>query len=293
MYVVRLVRPEDLSGLATDLAFYEEAYGREGGDQLRHARILELGFGQRPLRLILLQSLDYDVRGIDLDQPLYRLSSATVAGLFRSNGALRALKSLLRRTMFDGSEYRNLARFVGARYGKKLKLDADALVTGDLADASVWKRAGARFDFIYSEDVFEHIPRETLPQVVSLMAGAMEDRAIAVIAPMIFTGIAGGHDLEWYPHRVDREDRARGPAWGHLTGENSLGDTFLNKMTRREFRELFSSRFDILQEERVRGDLGRQHLTDERRERLGSFDEDELFSNKVRFVLRKKRTPRG
>ncbi|MBC9980732.1 class I SAM-dependent methyltransferase [Bradyrhizobium campsiandrae] len=288
MYVSRLFRPEDLGGLALDLKFYEETYGREGGGELRDARILELGFGQRPLRLILLQSLGYDARGIDLDQPLYRLNAVSVAALFRSNGSLRAIKSLVRRTIFDGSEYRNLARFVSHRYGRQLTLDASALVTGDLADASAWRRAGERFDFIYSEDVFEHIPRQALPQVISLMADAMEDHAIAVIAPMIFTGIAGGHDLDWYPHRVDREDRSRGPAWGHLTGENSPGDTFLNKVTRREFRDLFSSRFDIVREERVRGDLGRQHLTDERRQRLASYDEDELFSNKVRFVLRKK-----
>lgn len=288
MYVSRLVQPEDLGGLALDLKFYEEAYGRQRGGELRNARILELGFGQRPLRLILMQSLGYDARGIDLDQPLYRLRAATVAELFRSNGPLRALKSLVRRTIFDGAEYRNLARFVDRRYGRKLKLDDDAMVIGDLADATAWKRAGERFDFIYSEDVFEHVPRYALSRVIALMAEAMEDGAIAVIAPMIFTGIAGGHDLDWYPHRVDREDRARGPAWGHLTGENSPGDTFLNRMTRREFRELFSSRFDILQEDAVRGDLGRQHLTDERRQKLASYDEYELFSNKVRFVLRKK-----
>ena len=51
---------------------------------------------------------------------------------------------------------------------------------------------------------------------------------------------------------------------------------------------MFHSRFDIVREERVRGDLGRQYQTEERRQRLGSYDEEELFSNKVRFVLRKK-----
>ena len=288
MYVGRLARPDDLGNLAADLKFYEQTYSRETGKDLQHARVVELGFGQRPLRLILLHSLGYNVRGIDLDQPLYRVNATTIVSLFKSNGAFRALKSLLRRLVFDRSEYRNLAGFIFRLYGKQLAFDPGVMVIGDLADAEVWARAGSRFDFIYSEDVFEHIPRESLPQVVSLMAEAMSDSAVAVITPMIFTGIAGGHDLDWYPHRVNLDDPSRGPAWGHLTNDTKPGDTFLNKMTRREFRELFASRFDILWEEPIRGDLGRQHLTEERRQQLKAFDEDELFSNNVRFVLRKK-----
>jgi Methyltransferase domain len=288
MYAGRLAKPEDYSNLRADLSFYEATYNRETGEDLQHARILELGFGQRPLRLILLHSLGYDVRGIDLDQPLYWINATAIVSLFKSNGAFRALKSLMRRMVFDRSEYSNLARFIFSQYGKKLTFDSNAMVVGDLADAEAWARAGGCFDFIYSEDVFEHIPREFLPQVVSLMAQAMSDNAVAVITPMIFTGIAGGHDLDWYPHRVDLEDRSRGPAWGHLTDETRPGDTFLNKMTRSEFRELFASQFDILREEPTRGDLGRQHLTEQRRQKLKAFDEDELFSNNVRFVLRKK-----
>jgi hypothetical protein len=288
MYVARLSKPEDLSHLAADLKFYEKTFNRETGADLQQARLVELGFGQRPLRLILLHSLGYNVRGIDLDQPLYWLNATAIVSLFKSNGAFRALKSLLRRVVFDRSEYSNLAGFIFKQYGKKLTFDPTVMIVGDLADAEVWASAGACFDFIYSEDVFEHIPRESLPQVVSLMAEAMSDNAVAVITPMIFTGIAGGHDLDWYPHRIDVEDRSRGPAWGHLTNETKPGDTFLNKMTRKEFRELFATRFDILREEPIRGDLGRQHLTEERRQKLNAFDEDELFSNNVRFVLRKK-----
>ena len=165
------------------------------------------------------------------------------------------------------------------------------MFVGDLADVAVWRRVGDRFDFIYSEDVFEHIPRETLPLVVSLMADLISENGVAVITPMIFTGISGGHDLGWYPNLVDRNDISRGPAWGHLTGEAQIPDTFLNEMTRKDFRELFQLRFDILKEEQVLGDIGRRHLTVERQRALQAFGEDELFSNKVRFVLRKKAEP--
>jgi len=192
--------------------------------------------------------------------------------------------------VFDRIEYRALADYLSRHHGKKLRFDPTALVTGDLSRLEPWRSAGATFDFVYSEDVFEHIPRDLLPNVVSLMARSMSDRSLAVITPMIFTGISGGHDIDWYPHRVDVEDVSRTPAWGHLTGEAFLGDTHLNRLTRKEFRDLFMTEFDIVQEEETRPDLGRRHLTAERRQALAAFDEQELFSNTVRFVLCKKRT---
>ena len=290
MYLQRVSGPADFSGLWQDIEFYRSAYARETGGDFGQARILELGFGQRPFRLILLQSLGHDVRGIDLDRPLYRLDPGTVVSLFRSNGSFRALKSLFRALAFDRIEYRALDSYLSRHHGKGISFDPAALVTGDLSKPESWRSAGTGFDFIYSEDVFEHIPRDLLPGVVSLMAGSMSDRSVAVITPMIFTGISGGHDIDWYPHRVDEERASRTPAWGHLTGEAVLGDTHLNRLTRKEFRQLFAAEFDIVQEAETRPDLGRQHLTEERRQALRAFDEQELFSNTVRFVLRKKNT---
>lgn len=288
MYIDRVLKPGGFENIEADVEFYEDVYQRETGQSLRNARLLELGFGQRPFRLMLLRALACDVRGIDLDHPLYRLNAGAILSMLRNNGAFRAAKSLIRRVAFDSFEYRALARFVRDRHGRDLTFDDSALIVGDLSDKATWTRAGTAFDFIYSEDVFEHIPRESVPKVVTEMAEAMSPNAIAVITPMIFTGISGGHDIEWYPHRVASYAGSRGPAWGHLTGETPPGDTFLNRMTRKEFRDLFSERFDILQEQAVRGELGRQYLTDKRRQELKAFDEDELFSNNVRFVLRKK-----
>jgi hypothetical protein len=289
MYLERILRRADFSYLAGDLSFYAETFAKRTGRDLRQARILELGFGQRPFRLILLQSLGYDVRGIDLDQPLYQADAKTLLTLFKSNGWFRAVKSAARTLIFDKVEYRALADYISKRHGKRLNLDLSTLIIGDLADPKAWTRAGTRFDLVYSEDVFEHIPRQLLPKVVSLIAASMSDNSVAIITPMIFTGISGGHDLDWYPHRVDMEDPSRTPAWGHLTGEAVLGDTYLNKLSRKEFREVFEAEFDIVHEQETRPDLGRQHLTVQRRSSLQAFNEDELFSNTVRFVLRKKK----
>src|SRR6185312_11873075 len=106
MYLERISGSADFSGLQADIDFYRAAYLRETGKDFGQARMLELGFGQRPFRLILLQSLGHEVRGIDLDRPLYRIDPPTVVSQFRSNGSFRAIKSLFRALVFDRIEYR-------------------------------------------------------------------------------------------------------------------------------------------------------------------------------------------
>jgi hypothetical protein len=289
LYVERRGNPAEFDYLGSDFECYRDVFETQTGQHLRNARIFELGFGQRPFRLMLLQSLGYDARGVDLDHPLYQLNFRNVASVFRSNGPLRTAKSVLRRVVFDGAEYKTFENFIARRFGRPFSFDPSRLFTGNASDPAVWSRAGGPFDFVYSEDVFEHIPREQLPSVAAAMAGSLTENGLAVIKPMIFTGISGGHDLGWYPHQVERDDIARGPAWGHLTGETRPADTFLNKLSLRDFRELFQTRFEIVREERTLGDLGRRHLTAQRRSALSKFSEEELFSNTVRFVLRKKK----
>lgn len=273
---------------AKDLDFYRKIFSSETGRSLQEARILEIGYGQRPFRLMLLHSLGYDVRGIDLDQPLLDLNLSTVVSVLRTNGPLRAAKSIVRRLAFDRAHYRAFDAYIRERYGKALSIALETMLVGDASSPLIWSRAGKPLDFVYSEGVFEHIPRQQLPTLLAHLAESLSERSLAVIAPMCFTGISGGHDLGWWPHAVDMEAVDRGPAWGHLTGETRPADTYLNKMTLRDYRELFQPRFDILHEERVFGDLGRRYLTSDRLELLRDFGEEELFSNYVRFVLRKK-----
>lgn len=273
---------------ANDLDFYQRAFSAETGRDLREARILEIGYGQRPFRLIMLHSIGYDVRGVDLDRPLLSLNPVKLVSVLRTNGALRATKSLVRCIAFDRAHYRAFDAFIRERYGKPLSLAPETMLVGNAASPDVWSRAGRPLDFVYSDNVVEHIPRDQLAAVLAQMSDSMSDRGLAVIAPMVYTGIAGGHHLGWGPHEVDVDDLTRGPAWGHLTGESRPADTYLNKMTLRDYRELFSERFDIVREQRSLGDIGRRHLTAERRQRLRGFSDEELFSNHIRFVLRKK-----
>lgn len=72
----------------------------------------------------------------------------------------------------------------------------------------------------------------------------------------------------------------------HLRKRRHPANTYLNELTRAEYRRLFQKHFDIIEERVTRPNLGRQYLTDEVRKELSSYSEDELFSNQVLFVLK-------
>jgi hypothetical protein len=66
-----------------------------------------------------------------------------------------------------------------------------------------------------------------------------------------------------------------------------VANTHLNEVTRRDYRSLFREQFEILSEEAEDADLGRSFLTPEVRAELHAFHDDELFSNRVLWVLRR------
>lgn len=84
---------------------------------------------------------------------------------------------------------------------------------------------------------------------------------------------------------VDLDIRRATRPWEHLRGNKAPVGTVLNGLTRAQYRVLFREHFKIL-EERVRyPELGRKWLTGDTLEDLGSWPEEELFSNNVLFVL--------
>jgi hypothetical protein len=109
--------------------------------------------------------------------------------------------------------------------------------------------------------------------------------SIIVTRPNVFTGISGGHDLEWYSYRV--ETNKSNTAWGHLLDPNFQPNTYINKLSRREYIDIYEEAgFKVVRDEAIRGRLGEKHLTPEKREFLSAFDDYELFSNSVYFLLK-------
>ena len=77
-------------------------------------------------------------------------------------------------------------------------------------------------------------------------------------------------------------------AWSHLLDPGFVVNTYLNRLTRRDYVEIFkSNNFSVLEDSAINGRLGEKHLTDVNKSKLLQFDDYELFSNFVEFVLKK------
>ncbi len=263
--------------IESDLASYERLTGRPWSA----AKVLEIGYGARPNRMMALMGMGVDVWGIDLDQPMLRFNPATLSRIVQRNGVERALKSVARNVLFDRRDRAKLAQALQQR-GYQYSVDFKRFLVGD---ASTFDFANARFDLVYSSDVFEHIPADALEVLVERLARLVSPLGMAIITPNVFPGITGGHLPEWYGDVVDSETERQSEPWEHLRKKRFVANSYLNGLSRASYRDLFSRHFHVLYEKSLQPDLGRKWLTPEVRADLNSWSEDELFSNNVEFAL--------
>jgi hypothetical protein len=276
--------PPNFDWLFDDVEQYDRLLRRHGASTLRDARVFEIGYGARPYRLVAMSSMGIDIEGVDAEMPVLRGHPREFADIFARNGFERALKSVARHALFDRNEQRAFERALRER-GFRRTLDPARL---RVADASTLDGIGP-YDLIVSEDVFEHIGSDALRVLVPAMARWLSPDGIALIRPNIYTGITGGHIVEWNRRSFTRPSRRRSPPWGHLRAHvESDANTYLNRLTRGDYRDLFAAHFEILDEQVTLPDLGRELLTPEVRAELTAWGDEELFSNQVRFVLRAK-----
>ena len=262
-----------------NISEYEQALIKYSGRDLKNSKALEIGFGARPIRLFALASLKVDVFGVDLDMPLIRGSFSESYEIYRRNGVERAIKSLVRFMLFDSLERRRLAATLRKR-GSELRIEPERLLVQDAVTLDIQKHT---LDFIYSEDVFEHIPHSDLTELIPKMAAWLKPNGLALIRPCIFTGIAGGHRAEWFPHLVEskKAPSRRSEPWEHLRKQRFQPTGYLNKLSRAQYRALFQQSFEILEERVWHAKLGQQFLTPEISKELEIYDDEELFSNQV------------
>jgi len=259
-----------------------DIYSRFTGRAMQAARVLEIGFGARPNRLIALMSMGVDARGIDLDQPMLNFSITRLVQILRKNGMERALKSAGRSLLFDRTD-RRLLRLALQQRGYELRIDAARFLVGD---AATFRFASLPFDLIFSERVFEHIPQQDLEQLVARLPSLLSPHGIAIITVDVYTGIIGGHLPEWYAFQVNQTRPKPSEPWEHLRKGRFIANAYLNKLSLADYRKLFAADSEILEENVIFPDLGRQWLTPEVRHELAQWSDEELFSNRVQFVLR-------
>jgi hypothetical protein len=93
--------------------------------------------------------------------------------------------------------------------------------------------------------------------------------------------------IEWSRHAMRQPPpKPRIEPWDHLRQRRFKPNTYLNELTRAEYRDLFGVRFDILKERVTQPDLGREYLDARAQAELADWPKEELFSNQTLFVLR-------
>jgi hypothetical protein len=283
----------DFSDLQASYIQHDQYAQKVLGRPLVRCKVIEIGYGARPNRLIWFFGQGVDITGIDLDQPILRGTPAEFLRVYRKNGWERALKSVARWFINERQLRRALLAELSRQRNRTVELPPERLAVGDAANQDVWTQHRG-VDYIFSEDVFEHIPPGSLERILPLMAASMDPNGVVFVKPMVYTGICGGHHVEWYPHTLNQPMDRRTEPWEHLRKDRHPANTYLNKLCLADYRRLFSRHFDILEETCVRPNLGSQFMTPEIRRELSRYPDEELFSNGVIFLLRPRRgSPRA
>ncbi len=224
--------------------------------ELHDKDILEIGAGDRGGLSILMTGKNRVV-AIDLPERFTRLG-------------LR-LKTAIRRSIFDPIYFSHLKRLQSSTLVKPTVILGDACHTS-FCDAS--------FDFIFSQSVLEHIPRDVIADLVRenkrlLKKGGIADHVIAV-----WTHLDGGHT---FGYDVSRP-------WAHLREQDFISQIYLNKMRIYEYEDVFAEYFgkENVIVETSQSPEAQQLLTDEVWHELSKvgYSKEELTINSVRLIAR-------
>lgn len=277
----------DMARLRADFDRIDSLTKSTLGRGFAHLRAVEIGFGAKPYRIMYFNARGVDAFGIDMDQPVLEGSPQEFLKIARRNGPLRTVKSFARYTLFERNARRRFFDQIRRSIDPRFEFNSKRLVIGDAGAPDVWKRMTVEPDLIYSFSVFEHIDPDSLVRLLEFLRQRIRADALLYIIVTVYTGLIGAHLTEWYAHRLSEKDKRSEP-WEHLRRNRFQPDTYLNKLTRRQYASLFSTYFEVLQDRPLWPDLGKEYLTDAVRRELPQYDEYELLSNDVCFVLRPK-----
>jgi hypothetical protein len=242
---------------------------------------VEIGYGQRPYRMRALSATGVEMYGVDMEVPLLSGSLAEYVQMLRLNGRERLAKTLARRLLFDRAEERAFAKAVKSR-GLIVTVQKSAFAVSDAARYMPPRSV----DIVYSVNVFEHIARESLTPLVAKMPSWLNPNGLALIRPDIWTGLHGGHSLEWSGWHQDRDRERRSAPWEHLRQNRFPANTSLNELTRDDYRALFDRHFEIVEEIDPPREPVEELLTPEIRQELAGYSDADLLDAKPCFVLR-------
>jgi SAM-dependent methyltransferase len=136
------------------------------------------------------------------------------------------------------------------------------------------------FDVIISASAFEHFLE--VPKVISEMKRVLRPQGVFTVDIHIFTSLSGGHTIGMRMDPAARLPKGIEP-WDHLRDRRLRASVPLNEWRMTQYLDAFRAEFTVLKSY-VRSTEGREFLTDDVREALKDYAEDELTAACYRIV---------
>jgi SAM-dependent methyltransferase len=246
------------------------------GLRLEHQRILDIGCGYFYPYTLLFASAGAWVVGADVDQLQWAGLRRSRYDRFRQEsgvlkGGIRFGYDLCRQALYYGALRRSAGIPFNAAGAHLARLDAARAPFRD-----------AEFDLCVSSAAFEHIA--DVPATVRELARILRPGGFADIEIHLFPSLSGGHEFVLYNHAPPPPGFR---VWGHLLDPEWQPPVPLNRWREAQYRTAFEAHFEIV-DRTVSCARGDAYLTDGILARLPAFTREELLTESVVYVLRRR-----
>ena len=271
-------RRESVRGLIRELQHAEAFVLTHTGTRLEGLDLLEIGPGQLARQMAYF-GVRNNVVGIDLDVIPIGFDLSAYWQLLQENGVKRLLKTAGRKLLgFDKKFHAEMRRQLGIP-----RLPRPRLLQ---VDASKLEFPDASFDFVYSFDVFEHLP--DCASVLEQVARVLRPGGCSFTSLHPITAEDGFHDLN-----IIGGNRSKIPYWAHLRPQHrhKVGaSAYLNGLRLDEWREVFVKkmpgvRFECRMTDNAKLDAALRELR--ARGELSGYTDEELLARRLLALWRK------
>ena len=250
--------------LQRDRGYIEDALNAE----LRDRDVLIVGPGQL-LTEALFFGVDNRVTGIDLDVIAQGFRPMDYVKILSNNGLGRVIKTLGRKALLVDRGYRTA-------WKKELHVDSLPKITLLQGDICTGPPVESAFDLVASWATLQCIPDPK--SAVRNMIAALRPGGVLYFGVHLYTYDTGHHDVRAFSQQLDKL-----PPWGHLretTKHLIRPGAYLNEWRLQQWRDLLAEQapghtefLDDFKEVRQS-----TRMTDELREELEEFSDEELFT---------------
>jgi len=260
--------------------------GQCGFDDIRGKRVLDLGCGQRYPFALQCAAADAKVTALDVNYVQPDFLPLAFYRAMKHNGIKRAVKSTLRRVLWD-SRYYDALEASAARPLRSHRSRIHFVVSDPISVS--YPLPSNSFDLIASNAVLEHVL--DVPGFAADVARLLDSGGFFYAIIHNFHSLSGGHNLEWaFP---DESPSIHVPPWDHLRENRFPAWTYLNHYKPEQFKDAFSKHLSVLHFEGVGinhdpGEPeGERFLTPDVAAELTSYPRDLLLTRSWCMICRK------